>query len=164
MSLAAIANSDFVTYQTYTNSVVDVKAYGASIGVSTKVLGDFDLSGNYSFIEQDFDRAAFPDFRTNFNTPEHRVKASFGNTELFENFGFNVSWRWSDRFFWEAAFGDGIVPSYHTVDAQINYTVPSLKATFKAGGTNLLGDEYFTAFGSAFIGSMYYVGVTINNL
>ncbi len=164
LSLAAIANSDFVTYQTYTNSVVDVKAYGASIGVSTKVLGDFDLSGNYSFIEQDFDRAAFPDFRTNFNTPEHRVKASFGNTELFENFGFNVSWRWSDRFFWEAAFGDGIVPSYHTVDAQINYTVPSLKATFKAGGTNLLGDEYFTAFGSAFIGSMYYVGVTINNL
>ena len=164
LSLAALANEDFVVYQTYTNSVVDVKAYGASIGISTKVFGDYDLSGNYSFIEQDFDKESFPDFRTNFNTPEHRVKASFGNTELFENFGFNVSWRWSDRFFWEAAFGDGIVPAYHTLDAQINYRVPSLKATFKAGGTNLMGEEYFTAFGSGFIGSMYYVGVTINNL
>jgi outer membrane receptor protein involved in Fe transport len=164
LSLAAIANGDFQTYQTYTNSQVDVKAYGASIGISTKVLGDFDLGGSYSFIEQDFDKDAFPDFRTNFNTPEHRVKASFGNTELFKDFGFNVAWRWSDQFFWEAAFGDGIVPAYHTIDAQINLRVPSLKSTFKAGATNILGDEYFTAFGTGFVGSMYYVGLTINNL
>ncbi|NND52479.1 MAG: hypothetical protein HKN54_08730, partial [Flavobacteriaceae bacterium] len=78
--------------------------------------------------------------------------------------GFNVSWRWSDDFFWEAAFGDGNVPAYHTVDAQINLRVPSLKSTFKAGATNVLGDEYFTAFGTGFIGSMYYVSLVINNL
>ncbi|MBT8273009.1 MAG: hypothetical protein KJO77_04330, partial [Bacteroidia bacterium] len=164
LSLAAIANDDFVIYQTYTNSDVDVNSYGGSIGVSTKVLGNFDLSGNYTYTKEDFDKAAFPDFRTNFNTPEHKVKASFGNTELFENFGFNVSWRWSDDFFWEAAFGDGNVPAYHTVDAQINLRVPSLKSTFKAGATNVLGDEYFTAFGTGFIGSMYYVSLVINNL
>lgn len=39
-----------------------------------------------------------------------------------------------------------------------------MKSTFKAGGTNLLGNEYFTAFGTGFIGSMYYVSWTINNL
>ena len=164
LSLAAIANGDFVTYQTYTNSQVDVNSYGGAIGISTKVLGNFDLGGSYTYTAEDFDKAKFPDFRTNFNTPEHKVKASFGNTDLFENFGFNVSWRWSDTFFWQAAFGDGQVPSYHTVDAQINLRVPSLKSMFKAGATNVLGDEYFTAFGTGFIGSMYYVGLVINNL
>ncbi len=164
LSLAALANSDFVTYQTYTNSEVDVNSYGGSIGVSTKVLGNFDLSSSYTYIKEDFDKAAFPDFRTNFNTAEHKVKASFGNTSVFDNFGFNVSWRWTDEYFWQAAFGDGNVPSFHTLDAQINLRVPSLKSTLKAGATNILGDEYFTAFGTGFIGSMYYVSLVINNL
>lgn len=164
LSILAIANGDFVTYQTYTNSETDVNSWGAAIGVSTKVFGDFDLSANYTFTEFEFDEERFPDFRPNFNTPEHRVKASFGHTEVIKNLGFNVAWRWSDRFFWQAAFGDGIVPSYHTLDAQLNLRVPSLKSTIKIGGTNLLGDEYFTAFGTGFIGSMYYVGLTINNL
>ena len=64
----------------------------------------------------------------------------------------------------EATFGNGIVPEYHTVDAQINYRIPSLKTSIKAGATNLLGDDYFTAFGTGFIGSQYYVSLTINNL
>lgn len=164
LSLAAIANGDFVTYQTYTNSEVDVNSYGGSIGVSTKIFGNYDISANYTYTKQDFDTDRFPDFRTNFNTPEHKVKASFGNTEVFKNFGFNASWRWSDEFFWQAAFGDGNVPSYHTVDAQINLRVPSLKSTFKVGATNVLGEEYFTAFGTGFIGSMYYASIVINNL
>ncbi len=164
LSVAALANGDSQAYSTYTNSKVDVNSYGASIGLSTKIFGDFDLSGNYTYARLDFDRAKFPDFTTNFNTPEHKFKATFGNTDLFENFGFNIAYRFSDDYFWEATFGNGVVPEFHTVDAQINYTVPSLKSTFKAGATNLLGDEYFTAYGTGFIGSMYYVSWTINNL
>ena len=52
---------------------------------------------------------------------------------------------------------NGVVPEYHVVDAQINLKIPSFKSTLKAGATNLLGDEYFTAFGTGNIGSMYYV-------
>ena len=73
-----------------------------------------------------------------------------------------MAWRWSDNYEWEAAFGDGEIPAYHTMDAQINYTIPSLKSTLKAGATNLLGDEYFTMFGSGYIGSMYYLTWNIN--
>jgi outer membrane receptor protein involved in Fe transport len=164
LSVASIANKDFQAYSTYTNSQADVNSYGASIGLSTKVFGGFDLSGSYTYAKLDFDRKKFPDFTTNFNTPEHKFKASFGNTKLFENFGFNINYRFSDDYFWEATFGNGLVPEYHVLDAQINLTVPSLKSTFKAGATNLLGDEYFTAFGTGFIGSMYYVSWTINNL
>ena len=164
LSLAALQNDDFAVYQTYTNSDVDVNSYGASIGLTTKVLGDFDLGANYTFAKQDFDQAANPDFRTSFNTPEHKVKVSFGNTDLFKNFGFNVAWRWSDTYYWEATFGDGDIPAYHTLDAQLSYTIPKLKSLIKVGATNIMGDEYFTAIGTGYIGSMYYASLVINNL
>jgi len=164
LSVAAIANRDYQIYGSYTNAEADVKSYGASIGLSMKVFGDFDLGGSYTYSKLDFDKDKYPSFVTNFNTPEHKFKASFGNDNLFDNFGFNVSYRFSDDYFWEATFGDGIVPEYHVLDAQINLVVPSLKSTFKAGGTNLTGKEYTTAYGTGFIGSMYYISWTINNL
>jgi len=164
LSVAALANGDSQAYSTYTNSEAPVSSYGASVQLSAKVLGNFDLSGSYTYAKLDFDQDKYPDFATNFNTPEHKFKASFGNPELFKNFGFNIAYRFSDDYFWEATFGNGVVPEYHTLDAQINFKIPSIKTSFKAGATNLLGDEYFTAFGTGNIGSMYYVGLTINNL
>ncbi|MGJ5642781.1 TonB-dependent receptor [Formosa sp. S-31] len=164
MSLAALQNGDYKSYQTYTNSDADVNSYGASVQVSTKVFNHYDLSANYTFTKQDFEQDKYPDFRTNFNTPEHKVKVAFGNPEVIKNLGFNLAWRWSDTYLWQSTFGDGNIPAYHTLDAQINYKVPGIKSAFKLGATNLLGDEYFTAIGTGYIGSMYYVSWTINNL
>ncbi len=161
-ALAAIGEGDFVAYSAYTNSDVDVNSYGASIGISTKIFKDYDLAGNYTFAKLDFDEEANPGFATNFNTPEHKFKISFGNEELFKNFGFNLAYRYSDEYFWEASFGNGTVPQYSVIDAQINLRVPSFKSIFKLGGTNLTGEEYFTAFGTGLIGSIYYVSWIIN--
>jgi len=163
LSLLALQNGDIKTYQAYTNSDADIASYGAALGLSTKVFGNYDLSGSYTFTKLDFDRVANPDFQVGFNTPEHQFKASFGNDELFDNFGFNINYRFSDDYYWEATFGNGIIPEFHVVDAQVNYSVPSIKSTFKVGANNLLGDEYFTAFGTGFIGSIYYVSWIINN-
>ncbi|PIZ07512.1 MAG: hypothetical protein COY56_08770, partial [Flavobacteriaceae bacterium CG_4_10_14_0_8_um_filter_34_31] len=96
LSLLALQQGDVKAFQTYTNSDADVKSYGASIGLGTKILGNFDLDGNYTFADEDFDQASSPDFRTSFNTPKHKVKVSFGNTELIKNLGFNINYRWSD--------------------------------------------------------------------
>lgn len=164
ISVDAISNSDFRDYQTYNNSEADVNSYGGSIGLDVKVFGGFDLSGNYTYTKQDFDQAAFPDFITSFNTPEHKTKLSFGNTEVVKNVGFNVAWRWSDNYYWQATFGNGDIPAYHVLDAQVNFKIPKLKSSFKVGATNLLGDEYYTAIGVGSIGSMYYASWTINNL
>ncbi|MFT0714245.1 TonB-dependent receptor [Flagellimonas lutimaris] len=161
LSLLALQNGDYQIYQTYTNSEADINSYGGTVGVDTK-LGNFDLGVNYTFAELDIDEGKFPDVRTNFNTPKHKVKASFGNAALFKNFGFNVNYRWSDSYFWEASFADGDIPAYTVLDAQINYSVPSIKSIFKLGGSNLLGDEYYTAIGTGFIGSIYYLSWTIN--
>ena len=161
-AVIALANGDSQVFQAYTNSDADVESYGVVASVDSKVFGNFDLGVNYTFANFEFDQASDPDFRTEFNTPRHKVKASFGNTDLFKNFGFNVSWRWSDAFFWQASFADGNVPSYNVVDAQVNYRIPKWNWNFKVGASNLLNQEYFTVFGSGFIGAQYFVSLTIN--
>jgi len=162
LSLLALQNGDFFPYQTYTNSEADIESWGAVVGVDAKILGNYDIGVSYTYADLDFNQDAFPDFRTNFNSPNHKVKASFGNTALFENFGFNVNYRWSDSYFWQATFADGFIDAYSVVDAQINYEVPSIKTIFKAGGSNILGDEYFSAIGTGAVGSIYYVAISIN--
>ncbi len=164
LSLLALQNDDFEVYQAYTNSDIDIRSLGVTAGINAKLPGDFDLGVNYTFAEQDLDGERDPDFRTEFNTPKHKVKATFGHSNLFKNFGFNASYRWSDDYFWEAAFGNGEVPSFSVIDAQLNYKIPALKTILKAGATNIGGDEYFTAFGTGLIGSQYYVSLTINDL
>ena len=83
LSLLALQNGDRQVYQTYTNLTENVDSWGGTIGIDTKILGNFDLGVNYTYADFDFDRERFPDFLTSFYTPEHRIKASFGNTELF---------------------------------------------------------------------------------
>ena len=164
LSVLAMVNGDYETWSVYTNSDAEIKSWGGAIGVTTKVFGDFDLSANYTKSILDFDEALNPDFATNWNTPEHKVKAQFGNRKLFKNFGFNVAWRYNSEFYWEATFGEGAVPAEHVIDAQVSLTLPKLKTVLKAGAANLGGNEYFTAFGSGLIGSQYYLSLTINNL
>ncbi len=163
LSVLAIANGDYETWSVYTNSTAEIKSWGGAIGVTTKILG-FDVSANYTKSILDFDEEANPDFATNWNTPEHKIKGQFGKTELFKNFGFNVAWRYNSEFYWEATFGEGDVPAEHVFDAQVSLTLPKLNTVLKAGAANLGGNEYFTAFGSGLIGSQYYVSLTINNL
>ena len=164
LSVLAMVNGDYETWSVYTNSDAEIKSWGGAIGVTTKVFGDFDLSANYTKSILDFDETLNPDFATNWNTPEHKVKAQFGNRKLFKNFGFNVAWRYNSEFYWEATFGEGAVPAEHVIDAQVSLTLPKLKTVLKAGAANLGGNEYFTAFGSGLIGSQYYLSLTINNL
>ena len=157
------ATGGYKIFQLYTNSPAEINSYGASIGLNTKVLKGFDLGLNYTFAKFDFDQASNPDFEAGFNTPEHKVKLQFGKTDLFKNFGFNINARWQDEYRWESTFVDGTIEARTVIDAQINYSVPSLKSIFKLGGANLTGQEYLSAPGVGAIGSQYYVSWTINN-
>ena len=160
LSLLALQSGDYKVFQAYTNADSGVQSYGASIAVMTKVLNGFDLSANYTFADFEQDD---PEFRASFNTPKHKFKASFGHAQLVENFGFNLSYRWSDSYFWQSSFGDGDIPSITVFDAQLNYTVPKIKSIFKVGAANLSGEEYYTAYGTGLIGTQLYFSWTINN-
>ena len=162
LSLLALQNGDYKPFQVYTNSPADISSYGGTFGVDTKILGNFNFGVNYTFAKYDFDQASDPDYEASFNTPEHKVKVSFGNTAILENLGFNVNLRWSDKYLWEATFADGMVDARTVVDAQINYTIPKWKSLFKIGGANIGGIEYYSAPGVGKTGSQYFVSWTIN--
>jgi outer membrane receptor protein involved in Fe transport len=153
---ADVAQGNTQAFQVFTNSQADITSKGFTIGVTKSVFGNYELQANYDFNEFDFDRESDPDFRPGFNTPKHRVKASLSNSALFKNFGFNVSWRWFDSYFWQASFGDGYVPAANVVDAQVSYNLPVLRSSIKIGVSNLLNDEYQTAIGPGLIGAQYF--------
>ncbi len=161
-SAVALSQGDYKPFQVYTNSPADITSYGATIGMSSKVFDHFNFGVNYTFAKFDFNQSSDPDYEASFNTPEHKVKVSFGSNNLFENLGFKINYRWSDKYLWEATFADGTVAPRSVVDAQINYTVSSIKSIFKIGGANIAGKEYVSAPGVGQVGSLYYVSWTIN--
>ncbi|MFA9191986.1 TonB-dependent receptor [Flavobacterium sp. FZUC8N2.13] len=161
-SLHALANGNFRAYQLYTNTSIEIKSFGFGLGLSRKVYKDFEFGVNYNFAEFNFDQAKDPSFEAGFNTPKHRVKASFGNEKMFKNFGFNVSGRWNSEYLWQSFMVDGMVDAATVFDAQINYTIPSLKSTLKVGGSNIGGREYMQVLGAGLIGQQYFVSWTVN--
>jgi outer membrane receptor protein involved in Fe transport len=158
-----LATNNYQLFQISTNTEADISSYGAVIGLSTIIGNGFRLGANYTYSKLDFDQASDPDFRAGFNTPEHKAKVSFGNSKAFKNFGFNINGRWNSSYLWESSIANAVMEEKVVVDAQINYTMPKWKSTFKLGGTNLGGKDYRSAVGAGNIGSLFYVSWTINN-
>jgi len=163
LALVALANGDFTTFTTYTNTEAHISSYGTTIGLNTKVFDEYNLGLNYTYSKFDFDQSSDPDFEAGFNTPEHKVKLQFGHPNVYKNVGFNVSARWQDDYYWESAFHDALIDSRTLLDAQINCRIPSMKSTIKLGGVNIGGKEYFSAPGVGAIGNQYYLSWTYNN-
>jgi outer membrane cobalamin receptor len=161
-SAYALAVGDYREYQLYTNTDIEIKSMGFGVGLSKKIIGDFELGANYNYSQFDFDQAKDPDFEAGFNTPKHRVKASIGNDKLFKNFGFNLSGRWNSSYLWQSTFADGMIAEATVLDAQINYNLPKLKSTFKLGAANLGGKEYYQVLGAGSIGRQIFASWTIN--
>jgi len=82
-TLHALQNGNIRAYQLYTNTDVEIKSFGFGVGLSKKVIANFELGVNYNYAQFDFDQAKDPSFEAGFNTPKHRVKVSFGNDRLF---------------------------------------------------------------------------------
>ncbi|MFD2941170.1 TonB-dependent receptor domain-containing protein [Flavobacterium notoginsengisoli] len=161
-SIRAIQNGEYRVYQLYTNSDVEIRSLGFGVGLSRKVIADFELGVNYNYAQFDFDQEKDPSFEPGFNTPKHRVKMSIGNDKLFKNFGFSVSGRWNSEYLWQAGFADGIIKSATVIDAQINYGIPKLKSVVKLGAANIGGKEYYQVIGAGLIGQQYFASWTIN--
>jgi hypothetical protein len=158
----AIATGNTRAFQLYTNTDIEIKSLGFGIGLSKKLPRNFELSANYNYAEFDFDQAKDPSFEAGFNTPKHRAKASISNDKLFKNFGFNISGRWSDEYYWESTFADGMIEAATVIDAQISYGLPTLKSVVKLGATNIGGKEYRQLIGPGLIGQQYFLSLTIN--
>jgi len=161
-ALIALNNGDYRPFQAYSNSKAEISSYGIGIGLSRKVFTNYNLSFNYTWSNFIFDQETDPDYEAGFNTPEHAFKASFGSEHVVKNLGFNINFRWNNEYYWESTFVDGIVPANSVIDAQLNYSLPKWKSVIKVGGANIGGNEYYSAPGTGYTGSQYYVSWTLN--
>ncbi|MGY6648929.1 TonB-dependent receptor [Wenyingzhuangia sp. IMCC45574] len=152
----ALINGDSQVTSLYTNTKADVASYGVNVGLETTIGDGYDIGINYAFAKQEFDQEDDPNFETGFNTPEHKVKASFGNNDVYNGFGFGLNVRWQDKYYWQSSFVDGAIDARTLVDAQVMYNIEKWNSKIKIGGANILGHNYFVAPGTGMIGSQYY--------
>ncbi len=150
-------------FSLYTNAKGEVSSRGFGLGLSTKFGEDFRVGFSWDRNVMIIDAAANAGLTAGFNTPKNAYKMSFGKNNPDKRVGFKVDYKWQDAYFYESSFGDGAIDSRVIMDMQINYKVPAWKTTVKLGGSNILGDEYAPAVGSAPIGSIYYLSFTYNN-
>jgi outer membrane receptor protein involved in Fe transport len=160
----AIVDLNTRNYQAYSissNSTSRVKSTGGSIGITYKANKAIDLYSNYTFckfLDEDNDDPLIPSF----NTPTHKFNVGIKGEKVWKGFGFGINFKWVDSYLWQERFASGLVPSYHTLDASIHYTVDRISTTFKIGGSNLYDNDHFEAFGAATIGGFYYGSITYN--
>ncbi len=140
-----------------------VDAHGFAVGLDYSLDKGYTLGGNVAFNQLlDQDDLIEQGFQAQYNTPEWRYNIRFANRKLTDNLGFNLVWRWQDAFLWESSFGQGIIPAFQTLDAQVSYKLPSLKSIIKLGGSNVLNERYTTSFGNPRMGAIYYVSITFD--
>ncbi|RZM04966.1 MAG: TonB-dependent receptor, partial [Pedobacter sp.] len=146
------------SYSMPVNAKGEVNTYGAALGVDY-LIGKYTVTGNVSY-NQIGDLPT--DYDNDFNTPTVRYNLGFSNREVVKNVGFNVQYRWQDGYNWFSSFAAGPIPSFSTVDAQVNFKVPAYKSIIKIGASNLLNSYYRTSFGNPEAGGLYYVSLTYN--
>jgi iron complex outermembrane recepter protein len=147
-------------YSLYNNSVENVTSIGAGLGITYSLPRNFSINGSYSYAT--FDATESADFRAGFNTPENKISVGISNRKLFDNFGFNLNFRWQEGYLWESSYGVWNVPEFGVLDAQINYKLSALRSIVKIGATNLGGGDYRTNLGAPFVGQMYYLSLTFD--
>lgn len=149
-------------FSPYVNSDSEVNSYGVGVGFTFNVFRSYYLNGNYNYATFEYGENADPNYRAGFNTPEHKFNIGFTGRKVFNNFGFNLNYRWQDQFLWESTYGVWNVPEFGVFDAQINYKISAIRTVVKLGGTNLFGGDYRTNLGGPFVGQQYYISLTFD--
>ena len=180
----------FRTLQVNFNNFNEIFVNGWGLGVEYALGRGYNISGNYArqvgrvtlrdaqgnviknrageeIINR---RMSDPDVadagRNFFISPENRYNFGFSNPRVTKNFGFNITYRWTDQMWVEqgTTAGDIMLPSWTSLDAQVSFKMPTLKSVLKIGGSNLLNKYYAQGYGLAQIGGLYYVSVTFDDL
>lgn len=158
------------------NSSQKINASGWAIGLNYQLGRGYTLGGNLANNTlNNFTPSAEVSY-SGFNTPKYRYNLNFANRSIgTSKIGFSVNFKHQDSFVWQSSFvvpseasipqfQNTIVPAFNNVDAQVSYKASSIKSIIKLGATNLFGKPYIQAYGSPSIGSMYYVGITFDEL
>jgi iron complex outermembrane recepter protein len=104
--------------------------------------------------------------RNFFISPENRFNFVLSNPKVTKNFGFNITYRWTDKMWVEQGNtqGDIWLPSWQTVDVSVMYKLPKYRTNIKLGASNLANKYYAQGYGLAQIGGMYYVSLNFDDM
>ena len=160
-TLAGLAKYNIFSVSVNSTDKVNTHGWGASaeyllpdnFSVNANVFSDEITNVPANFIAQ-------------FNAPKYRANVGLSNTGFLykKRVGFTVQYKYQGKVNWQGDFnaGNGFVPSYNTIDAQVNYKFPKIKSIVKLGATNLTNHYYITAFANPNIGGLYYVSFAYN--
>ncbi len=190
-NLADVRNpATFRTLQVNFNNFNEIFVNGWGAGVEYALGKGYNVSGNYARqvgritlrdaqgnivknragVEIKNRKMSDPDVsdagRNFFISPEDRYNFSFSNPKVTQNFGFNITYRWTSEMWVEqgTTAGDIWMPSWTSLDAQVSFKLPAMKSVLKIGGSNLLNQYYAQGYGLAQIGGLYYVSLTFDDL
>ncbi len=187
---ALLSSANYRALQVDYNSPNDVFVRGAGVSVEYSLGDGFTLSGNYAHqvglitlrnadgslrndlagapvIKRKISNSEVAQLGRNyFNSPENRYTLSLANPRITNHLGAAVVYRWTDTMWYEQGItaGDGWLPAWTSLDAQLTYKFPVLKSVVKLGGTNLLNQYYTQGYGLARVGGLYYVSLTFDEL
>jgi iron complex outermembrane recepter protein len=104
--------------------------------------------------------------RNFFISPENRFNLVLSNPKVTKDFGFNISYRWTDKMWVEqgGTQGDITLPSWQTIDVSVMYKLPKIHTNIKLGASNLANKYYSQGYGLAQIGGMYYVSLNFDDM
>ncbi|MCR9063001.1 MAG: carboxypeptidase-like regulatory domain-containing protein [Cytophagales bacterium] len=173
---SGIGVGNLLGYSRPANTTEEIKVRGWALGANYSIKNGFNIGLNVANNELvNFVPTAEQQY-AGFNTPKYNTNISFGKRiGSGDIFGFNINFRHTDEYVWESSFviptttsaplfSNTIVPAVNNVDAQVSFKLAPMKSILKIGGTNIGGNPYIQAFGSAKIGSMYYVSLTFDEL
>ncbi len=147
-------------YRLWTNSKSKVYNYGASIGLRYQYR-NYIVESNLSYAK--LDRKESNDgLEEAFNTPQWIANIGISNRKIWQNLGAGISFKWQDAFIWQSSLATGNVAAYHTIDAQLTYSVPSQKLVVKLGGSNITNQYYYNFLAGPSVGGLYYISITAN--
>lgn len=173
---SGIGAGNFKGYSRPANAPGKIKVNGFAVSLNYSLPKGFNIGGNFANNKLNGFTPTPEQQYAGFNTPENRFNITFGRRITSNNnFGFNVALRHQDSYTWEAGFVQPTtttvplftntkVPAVTNLDAQVSYKLQPIKSIVKIGGTNIGGKPYIQAFGSAYVGSMYYVSLSFDEL
>jgi len=159
-----LLNGRVQAFQLYTNAPDKVSAQGATLGLTYRTSGGYQLGANGTWSAFDI-RNADPNNIAAFNTPRFKTNVTLGHRSIAPNVGFNLAWHWQEGFDCVSSFNaliPGYIRAYHLLDAQVSYRMPALKTVLKVGASNLTNQYVVQAYGSPAVGGLYYVSLVFD--
>jgi outer membrane receptor protein involved in Fe transport len=140
--------------QVWANAEKQVSTQGVVLSADYYTSKRIHLYSNYTWSHINEDDV--PGLILGFNTPTHKVNVGFEGE--YDQLMYSLNYRYQTGYNFFMPFDEGKIAAYGTLDSQIGYKIPSKKSTLRLGGTNLTNANAISAYGSAPIGRVVYLG------